>query len=338
MDLASHIFIGAAIGQVTIGKKAGKKAMFWGALAGIMPDFDVVFQSLFSAVRSVFFHRGITHSLFFWIIFSILFAWICWKKVLLEKGITYKEWLRLWSIAWFSHLFVDLFNTYGTGYLLPFSGLRPSFDTINVIDLVFTMPLLIAFVLLIFIHRNRSRNILATIGLFCSFTYLSYTVYNKYYFDNFAKKELEKQSISYTRIRTSPLPLSNFAWMVLAEGEEGFWIGNYFMTEGGDIHFQYIPKNHQLIDFENSKEYSRLQTFTKGYYVVDKMDDKIILSDARFTSLANINSYPDSNIEFVLRFVITEKDGKIKVKRAIPNRKINLKTFSEYYHKIFKRA
>jgi inner membrane protein len=75
MDSLSHIILGAAIGEAILGKKAGRKAMFYGALAGNLPDIDVLGIFFLSDSQQLLFHRGITHSIFFAVLISVLFGW-----------------------------------------------------------------------------------------------------------------------------------------------------------------------------------------------------------------------------------------------------------------------
>ena len=42
MDSLTHIVLGAAVGETTLGNKIGNKALIWGAIAGSFPDFDVM--------------------------------------------------------------------------------------------------------------------------------------------------------------------------------------------------------------------------------------------------------------------------------------------------------
>lgn len=42
MDSVTHVVLGAALGEVVLGKKIGKQAMLWGAVAGSLPDLDIV--------------------------------------------------------------------------------------------------------------------------------------------------------------------------------------------------------------------------------------------------------------------------------------------------------
>ena len=78
MDSLTHIVIGAAIGELVLGKKLGNKAMLWGAIAATIPDLDVVCGPFVDPVRKIEMHRGVTHSLLFILAFTPLAAF--WTK------------------------------------------------------------------------------------------------------------------------------------------------------------------------------------------------------------------------------------------------------------------
>ena len=42
MDSLTQIVLGAAVGEAVLGKKVGNKAMLYGAIAGTIPDLDVI--------------------------------------------------------------------------------------------------------------------------------------------------------------------------------------------------------------------------------------------------------------------------------------------------------
>ncbi|MGB5360641.1 MAG: metal-dependent hydrolase, partial [Eudoraea sp.] len=42
MDSLTQIVLGASVGEVVLGKKVGNKAMLYGAIAGTIPDLDVL--------------------------------------------------------------------------------------------------------------------------------------------------------------------------------------------------------------------------------------------------------------------------------------------------------
>jgi inner membrane protein len=76
MDTITHIVLGAALGEVLAGEKLGKKALLIGAIAGNLPDIDFVASFWLDSARDVWFHRGITHSLLFVVVISLLLAWV----------------------------------------------------------------------------------------------------------------------------------------------------------------------------------------------------------------------------------------------------------------------
>jgi len=76
MDSLTQIILGAAVGEVAAGRKIGNRAMLWGAIAGTIPDLDVMIGSLFmNEINGLAFHRAITHSIFFAVVFSFLIAY-----------------------------------------------------------------------------------------------------------------------------------------------------------------------------------------------------------------------------------------------------------------------
>ncbi len=76
MDSLTQIVLGAAVGEVAAGRKIGNRAMLWGAIAGTIPDLDVMIGSLFmDEINGLAFHRAITHSIFFAVTFSFLISY-----------------------------------------------------------------------------------------------------------------------------------------------------------------------------------------------------------------------------------------------------------------------
>ena len=76
MDSLSQIVLGAAVGEVVLGRQIGNRAMVWGAVAGTIPDLDVLGKFFLNELDNLGFHRGITHSLLFSVLGAIGFGWI----------------------------------------------------------------------------------------------------------------------------------------------------------------------------------------------------------------------------------------------------------------------
>jgi inner membrane protein len=78
MDSLTQIVLGAAVGEAVLGRKVGNKAILWGAIAGTIPDLDVLARSLVDPLRANELHRGITHSIFFSAVMAPVLA--LWTK------------------------------------------------------------------------------------------------------------------------------------------------------------------------------------------------------------------------------------------------------------------
>ncbi|MCB9276767.1 MAG: metal-dependent hydrolase [Lewinellaceae bacterium] len=65
MDSLTQITLGAAVGELVLGRKVGNRAMLWGAIGGTIPDLDVLANLAAGDMSSLAFHRAITHSLTF---------------------------------------------------------------------------------------------------------------------------------------------------------------------------------------------------------------------------------------------------------------------------------
>lgn len=65
MDSLTQITLGAAVGEVVLGKKVGNRAMLWGAIGGTIPDLDVLANFAADQISALAVHRAITHSFAF---------------------------------------------------------------------------------------------------------------------------------------------------------------------------------------------------------------------------------------------------------------------------------
>lgn len=74
MDSLTQITLGAAVGEVVLGKKAGNRAMLWGAVAGTIPDFDVIANLVTDPVSALAYHRAFTHSITFAVATPLIFG------------------------------------------------------------------------------------------------------------------------------------------------------------------------------------------------------------------------------------------------------------------------
>jgi len=92
MDSLTQIVLGAAMGELVLGKKVGNRAMLWGAIGGTIPDLDIIAYSFTEPIEALAMHRGISHSLMFGLLFPWLIAW--WPFKIYDSGLYKKLWFR----------------------------------------------------------------------------------------------------------------------------------------------------------------------------------------------------------------------------------------------------
>ncbi|MDQ0208263.1 metal-dependent hydrolase [Alkalicoccobacillus murimartini] len=137
MDTSTHIVMGIGLGGLaTIDPAVATNPVMPGAvmIAAIIgsqaPDFDTILKLRNNAVY-IRNHRGLTHSIPAIVIWSFLISSII---ALFVNGSNWPT-LLLWTfIAVFLHVFVDIFNAYGTQALRPFSNRWIALGIINIFD------------------------------------------------------------------------------------------------------------------------------------------------------------------------------------------------------------
>lgn len=98
MDSLTQITLGAAVGEVVLGKKVGNKAMLWGAIAGTFPDLDVVANVVSDEMSALAFHRAITHSGLFAAVAPVGLGWLVHRLYLKreERGKFRYDLTKVW--------------------------------------------------------------------------------------------------------------------------------------------------------------------------------------------------------------------------------------------------
>lgn len=118
MDSLTQIVLGAAVGEIALGRKIGNRAMIWGAIGGTIPDLDVLANPFLDDIEALAFHRGITHSIFFSLTASILFGGLVHRLYAskFHKSRFYKFFIALLNIVMLGAI------TFGINYLVSHDG------------------------------------------------------------------------------------------------------------------------------------------------------------------------------------------------------------------------
>ena len=312
MDSLTHIALGACIGEAYFEKGFGKKAMLWGALAQSIPDIDFISTLWMTTPESLLAHRGFTHSILFALLIVPLFAYTA-EKIHRRQNIPFKKWLLFFATEVFVHLFIDAFNNYGIGWLEPFSHARFSFNAIYVADPFFSIWPVIAFVMLIILNPfNPKRKFWWKFGVIIPIIYLGYCTINKIKINNDAKEIFIAQHIPHERYFTTPAPLQNWLWYVVAGNDSGYYVGFRSLFDSKrEMNFQYFPRNDSLLKpIADHEDVQKLIRFSQQFYTVEKFKDTLVFNDLRF---GQIIGWKEPREHFVFHYFLQHPDDNTLV-------------------------
>lgn len=316
MDSLTQIVLGAAVGEAVLGKKIGTRAMLWGAIAGTVPDLDVLLRFVTDDITATEMHRGFSHSIVFSLLFAPVLAWIA-HRVHQRKwpDATMKNWVLLFFLALVTHPMLDMHTTWGTQFFWPFE-VRITYNNIFVVDPLYTIPFLICLLIAMFHKRtNPRRRIYNNAGLIISTSYMALTFVFKGFGYHAVDDSLAKQGIDFVEIETLPTPLNTILWNAHIETENGYRFGRYSLLDDDEpiIFSREFPKNHHLIDSIRDEEaVKQILRIANGWYTIEKDGDRLIFNDLRF---GQFGMNPNT-AKIMWRYEITAgPEGEVVVKR-----------------------
>lgn len=137
MDTGTHIVMGIALGglatldpAVGVANPTAHAVMFGAIIGSQAPDLDTILK-LRNNAKYIRNHRGITHSI------PAIFLWSVLITGILALFFSESNTLHLWLwtlLAIVIHVFVDIFNAYGTQALRPFTKKWIALGIINTFD------------------------------------------------------------------------------------------------------------------------------------------------------------------------------------------------------------
>lgn len=309
MDSLTQAVLGASICGSLIGRYHGRKAAVAGAVLATLPDLDVVmrYQDPILAMTS---HRGFSHSLF--VLTGLALVLTClWR--LLRPDPRYgasRLFLALW-LTLITHPLLDAFTSYGTQLLWPLEPIPQAWASIFIIDPVYTLPLLVATVMLLG-WGGRSTVIKTchwALGL--STAYLALTVAIQQHVDNQARYYVQELGLTPTASFTTPELFTTLLWRAIVRTDSGqdceFIIG--LLDNTAPEHYCAANNHHLADNLPNASSLQRLRWFSNDWVRFDVQDDLLIVSDLRMGAGSGVYSF---------RFVVGEQDSNQNWREVTP--------------------
>ncbi|MCW1718037.1 metal-dependent hydrolase [Pseudoalteromonas sp. A3] len=328
MDSLTQVVLGSAVGYAVLGNKIGRKAALWGAALGTLPDLDV-FIPYGGPVEAFTYHRGFSHSFIVHLLISPLIVWLI-LKIHSGMQIHKARWFWLVFLCLSTHALLDSFTVYGTQLIWPLSEHPFAISNIFIIDPLYTLPLLLAFLCTLIpkIHTPRIYKINAAM-LVLSSLYLCSSLILKVIINNKIDAAFAHKHIHINNYVSTPAPLTTLLWRVVAMSDGQYYISYASVFDSSEevTINRYNTSPALLNDIKNEWGIKRLQWFTKGFYSVKEQQNKIVLADLRM----GMECY------YVFNFAVGEKTNKgVQVSNFEKlNQRSNLSSLSKVWGRIW---
>lgn len=277
MDSLTQIALGATVASAVGFKPFGRKVILVGAALGTLPDLDV-FINYGNVIDNYTSHRGFSHSLFVLTLLSIMIYFLVLK--LKPHLIGHK--IALFAVIFLpliTHPLLDTFTTYGTQLLWPLSSPPIAWNSIFIIDPLYTLPLFITMLFLWF-SKKKSRWIRANkMALLFSCCYLLWGQVSQGIITHQVKQKTEGDT---SKILVMPTPFNTLYWRVIRYDEDQFFETFTHINDTERLDWKVHKTNRSLIKAETVlSSLDRLEWFSHGWLRFDKVEGKLQATDLR---------------------------------------------------------
>ncbi|MFM9985902.1 MAG: metal-dependent hydrolase [Flavobacteriales bacterium] len=357
MDSLSQIVLGAAVGEVMLGKKIGNRAQLIGAIGGTIPDLDIFLNPFFTdEITKLQIHRGYSHSMFVHLLLALPFAWLCYKLIRERKPkikgqsldeeytlpspspkITFRYWYLTWYLFFLTHTLLDCCTTYGTQLLLPFTNYLIGFNNIAVVDPFWTLPFMFMLIVCLFIKRHNPKRIKwAWAAIAYSMLYMVFTLVNKYTVHNQFKDELARQNIQVENLYTSPSMFNNILWSGIATTQDSIYVGEYSLMQHRDeVKWTSFPRHLEVLAAHPSqREIKVLEWFGQGKHFVKEVNGELHIFLAKWGRADWTKT--EIHDQFVFYWKIVNQNGTWVAMPVEPN--FGKEEFSEAWNALWRRV
>ena len=311
MDSITQAALGGLCGEMTLRKQLGWKAVAWGLFFGTLPDLDIIVYPWLDPMEKLSWHRGLSHSMLMCLVAALVLGWLL-AKLHHKKGVTQRQATWFVFITWVTHVAIDCFTSYGTQIYEPFSSYRFALNNMSIIDLSFTLPMLLGLLLVLFFKKTslwRTGIGRAAALWLCLYTTASFTL--KYQANAYFEKQLTARGITPTRMMTAPTISNILLWRMLAESDGQYHIAywSFFDEPGRSCRIDSTPKGHELLEpLEHHPEVQKLIWFAKDWHMVvadPQHPQSPLFIDMRFTEMVT----PESKAPVFVWHLTEDADG-----------------------------
>ena len=290
MDPLTQGVLGASLSLSVSQKQHLFVAGAFGLLAGMAPDLDVFIRSESDPLLFLEFHRQFTHSLFFIPVGSFICAlalhWLIGKP----QRLSFKQSWLYSALGYSTHALLDSCTSYGTQLFWPLTSERYAWNTVSVIDPLFTLPILI---LLVFTMLKRNAWF-ARIAFLWALTYPTLGMVQRDRAEAAGWQLANERQHAPIRLEAKPSFANILLWKVIYETEDRYHVDavrvgtSVKKYPGESIEKLDVNRDFSWLDLnsQQAKDIERFSQFSKGF-LAKAPNDELRVIDVRYSIVPN---------------------------------------------------
>jgi inner membrane protein len=220
MDPLTQGVLGAALPQAASAPRYAASAGLLGFLAGMAADLDVLIRSTTDPLLFLEYHRQFTHSLIFIPFGGFICALVLHTVLGRRRGLSFRQSWLFCTLGYATHAVLDACTTYGTMLFWPFSYERVAWNTISIIDPLFTLPLLAATVL----GARRCNPWYARVALVWALSYMGLGLWQRNSAVDMGYAVAAQRGHAPLRLEAKPSFGNILVWKIVYETGDRFYV------------------------------------------------------------------------------------------------------------------
>lgn len=290
MDPLTQGALGAALPQSTSGRRHVATAGLMGFLAGMAADLDVLIRSPSDPLLFLEYHRQFTHSLVFIPVGGLLCALVLHAAIGRRRNFKFSQSWLFCTLGYATHGLLDACTTYGTVLFWPFSDARFAWNTISIIDPLFTLPLLLGIVLAALCRKPNY----ARLGLFWAVAYMGLGLVQRDAAVDLGYALAAERGHTPLRLEAKPSFANILVWKVVYETDDRFYVDAVRaglaprIFPGDSVRKLVLDRDMPWLDraSQQARDIERFRWFSNGYVARDpRYANRVI--DIRYSLVPN---------------------------------------------------
>jgi inner membrane protein len=290
MDPLTQGALGASLPQACADRRQGVSAGLLGFVAGMAADLDVLIRSDTDPLLFLEYHRQFTHALVFIPVGGLICAAILHLLLGRRRGLQFRQSWLFCTLGYATHALLDACTTYGTMLLWPFSDQRFAWNTISIIDPLFTLPLLAG----VIISARKKHRRYVRLALVWACVYMALGLWQRDTATDMGHALAEDRGHQPLRLEAKPSFANILVWKIVYETDDRYFVDAVRaglapkVFPGDSVQKLDIARDMPWLnlDSQQARDIERFRWFSNGYIARDPIYSNRVI-DIRYSMIPN---------------------------------------------------